>query len=283
MAKGTATCTCKYCGKTFEVSKTCYNRSDANNWESWAEAHYDECPECREARIQRERDAENQKSAENAAAAGYPELTGSAKQVAWANTIRDKFLSGEFAEENFTAEGKRFRAWLIKTQTKAADWIENRFSLMTWAEKLTKVYTAEKAKAEQADAEVSEETAEEAEIETRKDEMKENNFISGSFGPEQRKEMEEAWASMPPLKIDAAWEISYWKSGSGFSHSEVVEHTVEETVLTPEEMKESLKSWWYETGWADNQFDGHYWKVTYTLDGEHFDENACWIYPEDFE
>lgn len=148
MAKGTATCTCKYCGKTFEVSKVCGNRKAADEFVAYAEANFDECPECRAARIEKEREEANRKSAENAAAAGYPELTGTQKQVAWANTIRDKFLSGEFAEEKFSAEGKLFRAWMIKTQTNAADWIDHRNDLMGWANELTGVYTAETAEDE---------------------------------------------------------------------------------------------------------------------------------------
>jgi hypothetical protein len=46
MAKATAVCTCRECGKEFEKTKTCYNRRDADSWETWAASHYDLCPTC---------------------------------------------------------------------------------------------------------------------------------------------------------------------------------------------------------------------------------------------
>lgn len=108
------------------------------------------------------------------------------------------------------------------------------------------------------------------------------NFVSRlGFSEERQKEMLDAMSEEPKLILDAEWEINYWKSGSGFSHSEVVEHSVEEVVLPPDEMKKALKNWWYENGWTDTDYDGHYWKVTYTVDGELFDQGACWVYPED--
>ena len=50
MAKATAICICKTCGKEFEKSTTKHNRSEADNWEAWAVLHYDECPQCYGAR-----------------------------------------------------------------------------------------------------------------------------------------------------------------------------------------------------------------------------------------
>lgn len=44
-----------------------------------------ECPECKRQR-------ENEESAAKAKAAGRPELTGSEKQIAWANTIREQTI-----------------------------------------------------------------------------------------------------------------------------------------------------------------------------------------------
>ena len=112
-----------------------------------------------------------------------------------------------------------------------------------------------------------------------------NTEFIGKLGmsPEAEKEMLEACDKLPKLVLKAQWDVSYWKSGSGFSHTETVNHTEENEVLTPEEMKQSLKGWWYDEGWSDDEYDGHYWKVTYFNGEEHFDEEECWIYPEDFE
>ena len=52
------------------------------------------CTSCYRARQQRERDARNGSAVAQAAADGLPELTGTAKQVAWAVTIRQETLDG---------------------------------------------------------------------------------------------------------------------------------------------------------------------------------------------
>ena len=39
MAKATAECTCKTCGKVYTATKICRNRRDADEWEQWATEH----------------------------------------------------------------------------------------------------------------------------------------------------------------------------------------------------------------------------------------------------
>ena len=46
MAKATAICTCKECGKEFTKEATKRNRKEADSWEEWAEANFDLCPQC---------------------------------------------------------------------------------------------------------------------------------------------------------------------------------------------------------------------------------------------
>lgn len=50
MAKATATCTCATCGATFTRTKICRNRREADGWETWAAANFDECAACYTAR-----------------------------------------------------------------------------------------------------------------------------------------------------------------------------------------------------------------------------------------
>lgn len=88
MAKATVTCTCCECGKSFAASKILASRDQANNWEEWAKSNIIECDECKEKARQAEREEANKKAAESAKEFELPELTGSEKQVAWANTIR---------------------------------------------------------------------------------------------------------------------------------------------------------------------------------------------------
>lgn len=54
MAKAKAKCTCKTCGATFTMTKTCFNRSEADSWEEWAIGRYDECTDCWKARKSKE-------------------------------------------------------------------------------------------------------------------------------------------------------------------------------------------------------------------------------------
>lgn len=55
MAKATATCTCATCGATFTRTKICRNRREADGWETWAAANFDECAACYTARKASER------------------------------------------------------------------------------------------------------------------------------------------------------------------------------------------------------------------------------------
>lgn len=87
MAKTTAICECKVCGKKFEVEHKCYNRQEANRWEQWAVNQYDICPDC----LAEQRKEEEAARKEARRAKGIPALTGTVKQIAWAEEIRDKF------------------------------------------------------------------------------------------------------------------------------------------------------------------------------------------------
>lgn len=108
MAKAIAICRCATCGKEFEQSAVKRNRREADKWEEWAVSYYDECSECYQKRKERQREEENQKAAELATEAGLPKLTGSDKQVAWAESIRMGFYQVTAAEME-RAQGKT--AW----------------------------------------------------------------------------------------------------------------------------------------------------------------------------
>lgn len=63
------------------------------------------CPECFEKERELERERENKKAAEESKEMELPELTGSEKQVAWANTLRLKFI--ERFEDEFKNLSKK--------------------------------------------------------------------------------------------------------------------------------------------------------------------------------
>ena len=59
MAIAKATCRCAICGEEFEYRTYRRNRREADSFEAWAAEHITECPDCRQARIKRERDEAN--------------------------------------------------------------------------------------------------------------------------------------------------------------------------------------------------------------------------------
>ena len=118
MAMARVTITCSRCGKEFEIKKKCYNRSDANSFETWAEQHIDMCSDC-------ERELEYQQAAEETK--DLPTLEGSEKQIRWATVIRAEFGKKYPNFEKFTNDYK----FICNHQVKAAWWIENQSDIVT--------------------------------------------------------------------------------------------------------------------------------------------------------
>ena len=77
MAIALATCTCRHCGKEFVIRTNRRNTHEAAEFEAWAARNIDICDDCANADL----------AARNADA-GLPALTGSPKQIAWAESIR---------------------------------------------------------------------------------------------------------------------------------------------------------------------------------------------------
>ena len=91
MATAIVQCKCATCGKDFEIRKKCCNRADAEGFEKYAVAHYDECKECYKKRIREERE---EIGAELAAKMTLPEITGkSEKQIGYAYSMRNQALA----------------------------------------------------------------------------------------------------------------------------------------------------------------------------------------------
>lgn len=143
MAKGRVELTCCKCGEEFWVEKTCYNRTDANEWEAWMKDQNRLCKECYAEEMRQKREAEKAaEAAKNAEAAAecpiqLPGLTGSEKQIKWAKDIRNKLIAkltrmgikwdiiagGEFPVEH----QDKIKAEIAKLQNPSAKyWIELR-------------------------------------------------------------------------------------------------------------------------------------------------------------
>jgi hypothetical protein len=90
------------------------------------------CPDCQETKRTEATAAANEAAAKAASEAGLPELLGSEKQIAWAETIRMKVIAeaeAAIARTATTPERKAQVAPLLaklKAQDQARWWIDNR-------------------------------------------------------------------------------------------------------------------------------------------------------------
>ena len=113
-----------------------------------------DCPACRKA-------AENKAAAEASEGLDLPELTGTPKQVAWANTIRGQFIA-KFKEFDFSKfhsniiqykrvnqvvrdGGLKLALDMVSSETEARFWIVNRFEFI---ENMLTVYAKKIVEAE---------------------------------------------------------------------------------------------------------------------------------------
>lgn len=112
---------------------------------SWMERGV--CPDCYRAQKEAERKMENELSAEKAKKAGLPELIGSEKQIAWAETIRKNALmspknticpSEIFESKNPDNEQRAIYSAVsaarsrLENERSAKWWIENRNSVNSY-------------------------------------------------------------------------------------------------------------------------------------------------------
>lgn len=130
MAIAKATCTCATCGQQFEVRVVKYNSREARSFEKWAEENITECRDCENKRTAARREAENAKAAEASKEAGWPALTGSEKQIAWAESCRANLIG--LIEKHYDKDDevvqyvKNGIIEILLTKTTASWWIDNR-------------------------------------------------------------------------------------------------------------------------------------------------------------
>jgi len=128
MARATVTVTCPECGEEWRWSVNCYNRREAEEWEAKHEGEERLCKACWKAEREEERNAarrENRAKAEELTAkAGKTlvRLTGSDKQVAWAEDIRARVLV-EVMEANPSAKVDVLD--ILNLEPEARFWIDN--------------------------------------------------------------------------------------------------------------------------------------------------------------
>ena len=122
MARARVDLTCDVCGREYTATKICYNRSAADSWEDYMRYSADSvCPQCfgEQQRAFREEEKAQHSAAAAAFAAkvGWPKLTGSEKQVQWAETLRKEvFDKVNHGAGHCTYKGER----ITKDNVKAA-------------------------------------------------------------------------------------------------------------------------------------------------------------------
>jgi hypothetical protein len=108
-----------------------------------SDRHFEKlCPECHEKQLQEQREKANVEAAEKAKEMELPELTGTEKQVAWANTLRQTLIEGtdKLGKKEMecigSTESEKYDVLnYIISQAKASWFIDNRSSLLlTWIE-----------------------------------------------------------------------------------------------------------------------------------------------------
>lgn len=113
------------------------------------------CTECYQAEMKRLHEEENREAAEIAREMGLPALTGTEKQVAWAELIRQQMLADldKFIYKQVKIEHRNDPSFLeavekIRSRTEARWWIDNRGMNMSWELKYLLEKAANEVKAE---------------------------------------------------------------------------------------------------------------------------------------
>ena len=108
---------CEKCGKEYQIAL--FGKMDRREWIVKHGSHI--CDDCRAA----ERAASNAANAANNYNAGLPQLTGSDKQVAWAETIRAEKLTA-FRAAGIKPEILDKVIAVVFAETSASAWIDRR-------------------------------------------------------------------------------------------------------------------------------------------------------------
>ncbi len=131
MAKYTVTRSCGH-----EETVVLFGPGKQRDWRLESVEPYKLCSECYQAELKRKREETNREAAEAAKESGLPALTGTEKQVAWAETLRMQMLAliDEAIYTHIKADQRGDIRLLdavesIKAKTDARWWIENRQEL----------------------------------------------------------------------------------------------------------------------------------------------------------
>lgn len=117
---------CGNCGKTYEARSRQRNTTTARAWEDWASENMEICPECY-ARAKREKELEaiKARALEWMGDHPLPELTGTPRQIAWAEDLRYSRIAEISERYRPDQAADWFWRW-IEGENSAQKWIESR-------------------------------------------------------------------------------------------------------------------------------------------------------------
>lgn len=125
MAKATVRLICKECGLEFSREAIKRNRRDADDWEEWAKKNITMCPHCWAKTVLEEKRRTNAEKVERFLAGHeLPDLTGSEKQIAWANNLRIERIANGVNDKMQYNDACDI---LFANTTEAKFWIDHRF------------------------------------------------------------------------------------------------------------------------------------------------------------
>jgi len=184
----------------------------------------DLCPACEEA----ERSKRNAEAAARNREMGLPPLTGTEKQVAWAESIRarimkeldDELAAGLAAGEQITEEGQMLIDTLM-AQTEARWWIDARhFSIRSLMELLAEQIRCGLVKPVRREDETKAALEAKAEATIRPAEPKTETVAEIRITPDQRievefPEMNETFRQLIRFELGYTWTGSVWRRAAG--------------------------------------------------------------------
>lgn len=138
---------CTNCGN--EYSFDAYRKDDTSQtkeyWRNLQGSSYGLCQECYQAKKKAEWEEKNQQATQRSKEQGLPALTGTEKQVSWANAIREKRIKGlnEEIEDDLNSDEEisacKKALELVLSKTEAKWFIDHRYSTpLRLANKLSK-------------------------------------------------------------------------------------------------------------------------------------------------
>lgn len=206
------------------------------------------CPDCWRKSIEEERELKNKEAAEKAAEMELPELTGSPKQIAWANTLRqeliDKFDQATDDDYKYLTdqlectkdEAVRIEHYILENKEQARFYIDRRDARLvnTLEYEMARALRSDEEKAkEEVEKELKQVIEEEMKVEAtlRPNEPKtetvaeitfDGNMISVRFP-----EMNEDFRKTARYELNMKWNGSAWEREILERHGSVIDRAAE--------------------------------------------------------